>query len=225
MSGLGRNVVVAKPKPLLRGWLHAGAAVVSVLFTGVLVVRTWDDPPRMISMLVFGLSMVLLYGVSAVYHIGDWPPRTHRVLRALDHANIFVLIAGTYTALCFNVLGGWVRPVILSGVWAVAGAGTLLAIFRPGLSRGLGTIFYISTGWVAVAALPALLEALPGLPLWLLAFGGLLYTLGALIYTLKRPNPFPRYFGFHEIFHLFVIAGSAVMAAVVWVWAIPYPRP
>jgi hemolysin III len=219
------SVVVVKPKPLLRGWLHAGAAVASIVFTVVLAVITWDDLPRMLSMLIFGLSMVALYTVSAVYHIGNWPPRTHRVLRSIDHSNIFVLIAGTYTPLCFNVLGGWGRPAILSAVWAVALVGTLLAGFKPYLSRKWGTALYIGMGWIAVAALPALIEALPSTPMWLLLVGGILYTIGGMIYALKRPDPFPRVLGFHEIFHLFVIAGSVAMAAVVWIWVVPYPRP
>jgi hemolysin III len=157
MTSTASNVIVVKPKPLLRGWLHRGAAVVSILFTVVLVVTTWDDPPRMLSMLIFGLSMVELYTVSAVYHIGNWPPRTHRVLRSLDHSNIFVLIAGTYTPLCFNVLGGWIRPTVLAAVWTVCFVGIFLAIFQPRLSRKWGTVLYVGMGWIAIIALPALI--------------------------------------------------------------------
>jgi hemolysin III len=218
------QVTVHKPKPLLRGWLHVGAAVGSLFFTAVLVAVTWDDTPRMLTMLIFGLSMVELYAVSAVYHIGDWRPRVHRVLRSLDHANIFILIAGTYTPLCFNVLSGWVRPTVLALVWSIGAVGIFLAVFRPRLSRWAGTGLYIAMGWTAVTALPALIDALPPEPLWLLLLGGIFYTIGAVIYALKRPNPFPRVLGFHEIFHLFVIAGSIAMAAVIWIWVVPYPR-
>ena len=218
------NIFVHKPKPLLRGWLHAGAAVGAVALTIALLWRTGDDPPRLISMLVFGLTTFLMYAVSAVYHIGNWRPRTHRILRALDHANIYTLIAGTYTPIIFNVLAGWERPGILTAVWVVAAAGVLLTVVWPGVGRWTGTGLYIGMGWIIVAALPALLRALPSAPLWLLLLGGMLYTAGALVYVLKKPDPFPRYFGFHEIFHVFVIAGSIVMAIVLWVWVVPYPR-
>ena len=218
------NVIVAKPKPLLRGWLHAAAAIASVGVTVALLWNTWGDPPKSLSMLIFGFSMVALYTVSAVYHIGDWRPRVHRILRSLDHSNIFLLIAGTYTPLCFNVLSGWVRPTLLGAVWSVGIVGIVLAVLRPQLSREAGTALYIGMGWIAVAAIPALLETLPPLPILLLALGGILYTVGGVIYALKRPDPFPRVFGFHEIFHLFVIAGSAAMAAVIWGWVVPYPR-
>src|SRR5918997_917248 len=97
------QVKITKPKPLLRGWFHAVAAVGAAVLTIELCLLSWNDPPRMLSMLVFGLSMVELYAVSAVYHMGTWSPRVHRVLRAIDHSNIFVLIAGTYTPLCFNM--------------------------------------------------------------------------------------------------------------------------
>ena len=106
------GVLPAGPKPLLRGWFHAGAAVAAVLFTGLLVWASGHDTPRLISMLIFGLSMVELYTLSAIYHIGAWRPPVRRVLRSIDHANIFVLIAGTYTPICFNVLtGGFGIPI------------------------------------------------------------------------------------------------------------------
>lgn len=211
-------------KPLLRGWLHAGAAVVSVAFTVALVWASLGDGPRLVSMLIFGLSMVELYTVSAIYHIGMWSPPAKRILRSMDHANIFVLIAGTYTPICFNVLSGWVRITILVLIWTLAAAGMALAIFNPRVPRWVGTGLYIGMGWVVLLALPALLEALPLFAILTLLAGGILYTLGAVIYALKRPNPFPRVLGFHELFHLFVIAGSVALATAVWVWVLQYPR-
>ncbi|HET9494677.1 MAG TPA: hemolysin III family protein, partial [Chloroflexia bacterium] len=129
------QVVVIQPKPLLRGWSHALAAVASVVFTIVLAFVSAYDPPRMVSMIVFGASMVVLYTVSAVYHIGRWTPRVHRVLRSLDHANIFLLIAGTYTPICFNLLDGWFRVFMLATVWALAVAGMGLSVFTLKLPR------------------------------------------------------------------------------------------
>lgn len=223
-AGASTGTQIELPRPLLRGWFHAVAAVLAVLFTIALAWASWYDGQRLVSMLVFGLSMVELYTVSAIYHIGTWSPRAKRVLRSVDHTNIFVVIAGTYTAICFNVLDGWIRDAILIVIWLLAIIGLILAIFKPRVPRWVGTGIYIGMGWVVVLALPALLEALPWQAIALLAAGGVLYTLGAVIYALKRPNPFPKVMGFHEVFHLFVIAGSVACSIVVWVWALPYPR-
>jgi hemolysin III len=220
-----RPAAVMPPKPLLRGWFHAGGALASLIFTVVLVWLSAYDPPRMLSMLVFGLSMVELYTVSAVYHIGRWTPRVHRVLRSLDHSNIFVLIAGTYTPLCFNVLDGWLRTIILTLIWILALAGVLLAIFKLNLPRWVGSALYIGMGWVSLFALPSFVQSLGWGPVLLLILGGVLYTIGGVIYAMKRPNPFPRILGFHEVFHLFVIAGSVTLACVITIWVLPFPRP
>jgi hemolysin III len=208
-------------KPLLRGWLHAGAALIALGFTAVLGWRSWSDWPRLISLLVFGASMVELYTMSAIYHIGHWRPQVLRRLRALDHANIFVLIAGTYTPLCYNLLDGWLRWVILVSIWTLAVAGVTATSIFPQMPRWVGTSLYISMGWVAVLALPGFWQALPAAALGLLATGGALYTLGAVIYGRKRPNPFPRVFGFHELFHLCTIGAGVIFALVVWFWVVP----
>jgi hemolysin III len=211
-------------KPLLRGWLHAGAAVVAVAVTVLLLWRTRDDPTRMISMLVFGLSMVELYSVSAAYHIGGWVGQRRQVLRALDHANIFVLIAGTYTPICVNVLDGSLRIAVLGVVWtlAIVGIATTVLAFR--LPRWVYTGLYVLMGWVALVPFPSLTRLLPW-PAWaLLIAGGVFYTVGAVVYARRRPDPFPRVFGFHEVFHSFVIAGSSSFAVMIWVWVVPFPR-
>ncbi|HEX9989583.1 MAG TPA: hemolysin III family protein [Chloroflexia bacterium] len=219
------QVKVTKPKPLLRGWFHAVAAVGAVALTVALCLLSWNDPPRMLTMLVFGLSMVELYAVSAVYHMGTWSPRVHRVLRAIDHSNIFVLIAGTYTPLCFNMLSGWLRVASLTTIWALALVGIALSVLTLKLPRMVGTILYIIMGWVSIGTLPALLEVLPVGAIALLMFGGVLYTIGGLIYARRWPDPFPRVLGFHEVFHLLVVAGGVVFAAVIAVWVLPFPRP
>lgn len=214
----------ALPKPLLRGRFHAAAAVAAIALTVALCAQSRTDPPRLISMLIFGLSMVELYTVSAVYHIGRWGPAIWSRLRALDHANIFILIAGTYTPLCFNVLSGWLRPAILALIWALAVAGAALTTLTPRTPRWLSTALYVGMGWVALLALPQFARALGWGAVALLLLGGGLYTTGALVYARRRPDPFPRVFGFHEVFHLFVIAGSAAFAAAIWLWALPFPR-
>lgn len=211
-------------KPLLRGWFHAGAAVASVLVTLALGLATREDLPRFLSVLVFGLSMVEMYTVSAIYHRGAWQGRRRVALRALDHANIFVLIAGTYTPICVNVFAGWLRVGILAAIWGLAVLGVASAVLSLRFPRWLQTGLYIGMGWVSLVGLPELLRLWPWQPIALLFAGGALYTLGAVVYGLKRPNPVPRVLGFHEVFHLFVIAGSAAFAIAIWVWVLPFPR-
>lgn len=175
-------------------------------------------------MLIFGLSMIELYTVSAIYHIITWSAAKRRVLRSIDHANIFILIAGTYTPLCFNVLTGWVRIALLVVIWLLALSGIGISIFALNIPRRVTTALYISMGWVVVLALPAFLTILPWTAVATLLLGGVLYTIGAIIYARKKPDPFPIVWGYHEVFHLFVIAGSVAFAACVWIWALPFPR-
>lgn len=216
---------IQKPvKPLLRGWSHALAALASLALTIILCWLSRADMPRLISMLIFGLSMIELYTFSAVYHIITWPPAKRRVLRTVDHANIFILIAGTYTPLCFNILTGWVRAAILVVIWFLALLGISTSIFTLKLPRWTTAVLYVGMGWVVVLALPAFLAVLSWKAIATLLLGGILYTIGAVIYARKQPNPFPKIWGYHEIFHLFVIAGSIAFAVCVWHWALPFPR-
>lgn len=211
-------------KPLLRGWSHALAALAAVVVTILLLVQTQDDLVRFVSLLIFGLSMIGLYLGSAVYHIGRWRGRPATFLRALDHANIFLLIAGTYTPICVNVLSGTLRVVVLALVWTIGLAGAISTIFTLHLPRWATTGLYLGMGWVALIALPQLVQLLPWQAIAMLFSGGVLYSIGAVVYALKRPNPLPRVFGFHEIFHLFTIAGGAAFVAMIWLWVVPFPR-
>lgn len=227
MNNLLQPASISAPKParpLMRGWSHALAACAALLLTIALCWQSRADPPRLISMLIFGLSMLELYTISALYHIGRWSTRPARVLRTIDHANIFVMIAGTYTPLCFNLLSGWLRITLLAVIWSLAALGVSLALLTLRLPRWITTALYIGMGWVVVLALPAFLAVIPWYAVATLVLGGILYTLGAVVYARKRPNPFPRVFGFHEIFHLFVIAGSIAFASCIWIWALSIPR-
>ena len=218
------DIAEAPPKPLMRGWLHAGAAVAAVMTTLIFCWLSRRDPPKAISLLIFGLSMIELYTVSALYHIGTWSPRVRPVLRSLDHANIFLLIAGTYTPLCFNVLSGWPRVVLLSTIWLLALAGLVVALFTVRLPRWVSPVLYVAMGWIAVLALPLFLARLPIIAIVMLLGGGALYTIGAAIYARRWPDPLPRIFGFHEVFHSFVIAGSAAFITMIALWVLPITR-
>lgn len=208
-------------KPLLRGWLHAAAAVGAVIVTMILTTQTAATPRLFWSTLVFGLSMILLYGVSAIYHLGNWRGRASRVWRSFDHANIFVLIAGTYTPFCVVLLTGLTRLAMLLLLWGLALAGVGLKIWRPFMSRSISTGLYIGMGWIGVALVPRLMQTLPTPAISLLFAGGILYTLGGVIYTLRWPTLLPRIFSYHELFHLLCIAGNAAYLLTMWRWILP----
>lgn len=212
------------PKPLLRGWSHGVAALVSVAGLVTLILITRRDPAKLASMIVYGSSLVLLFGVSATYHIFNWPPRVKDWLRRADHATIFVFIAATYTPLVFNVLGGWWRIGVLVAIWicalaGVAGAAPFLRIPRIALA-GL----YLAMGWLAVVALVPLTAALGWAAALMMALGGLQYSLGAAAYAFRRPRLWPRIFGYHELFHLAVITASVTFYVIVVYYAVPYRR-
>ena len=209
-------------KPLLRGWLHLAAAVGSVAVTIGLLAQTYHDPSRWISLLIFGLSMIVLYTVSSVYHIGSWRGRPATVLRAFDHANIYLFIAGSYTPICVIVLTGWMQVVVLSLIWFLAAVGVATSVFTIRLPRWASAAMYLGMGWLALIPLPRLLEALPLQATAIFAVGGLLYSLGAVVYALRWPNPWPRIFGFHEIFHVFVVGGTAAFLIAIWSWVVPF---
>jgi hemolysin III len=209
-------------KPRLRGWSHAAGAVLAVAGAATLVILSRQQPAKAVTMLIYGLSMVLLLAVSAVYHIGTWRPRVRAVLRGVDHANIFLFIAASYTALAFNALTGWWRTGILVSVWllAVVGMATLTGAVK--LPRWALAGLYVALGWIGVAVVPQVAAAL-GLPaLLLILLGGVLYSTGALAYAFKRPRLWPRTFGYHEVFHLLVLGASASFFVVMALYVIPY---
>ncbi|UJP41180.1 PAQR family membrane homeostasis protein TrhA [Cellulomonas palmilytica] len=207
-SGVSRAVeqVAATVKPLLRGWIHAGVAPFVLAASIVLVVLS-PTPAAKWSTAVFGLSAVMLFGTSAIYHRGTWSPRVAAVLRRLDHTNIFLIIAGTYTPLCVLLLPATTARNLLIAVWAGALVGLLARIFWLGAPRWVYVPIYVILGWVAVAFLPQFYREGGPAILWLVIAGGLAYTVGAVVYGTKRPNPSPRYFGFHEIFHALTVVG------------------
>ncbi|HEV2028357.1 MAG TPA: hemolysin III family protein [Candidatus Dormibacteraeota bacterium] len=211
-------------KPLLRGWSHAAAALVAIAGLVTLIVITRHDTPKLVSMMVYGTGLVLLFGVSATYHIINWPPAVKDWLRRADHATIFVFIAATYTPLVFNVLDGWWRVGVLVAVWLCALAGVAGAAPFLRIPRQLLASLYLAMGWVAVVALVPLTAALGWVAAVLIAFGGLQYSLGAAAYAFKRPRLWPRVFGYHELFHLAVISASVTFYAIVVHYAVPFHR-
>jgi len=193
-------------KPHLRGWIHLGVTPFVVVASIVLVVLSPTSQAKW-SCAVFGITAIMLFGTSALYHRGHWSPRTSAVLRRLDHTNIFLIIAGTYTPLSLLLLPPSTARVLLLVVWSGALVGLLARVFWLGAPRWVYVPVYVALGWVAVWFFPSFYRSGgPWIVFWI-AFGGLAYTLGAVVYGTKRPNPSPRWFGFHEIFHVLTVVG------------------
>lgn len=195
----------------VNGLTHLAGVILAVVGLGMLLATAASAGrvDQLVAFGIFGLSLIALYLASSLYHLLPLSPAGVARLRRLDHVAIFVLIAGTYTPFCLLALeGGW-RWGLLALIWGLALCGVLLKLLWMGAPRWLSVILYLGMGWIAVVAAPALLQAVPAAGMaWVLA-GGLVYSAGALVYGFKRPNLIPGTFGFHELWHLFVVAGSA----------------
>lgn len=208
-------------KPRLRGVSHQWAFFVSVVLGAVLVLQAPGGSPKVASA-IYAFSVTGLFGASALYHRINWRSlAARRWMRRLDHSMIFVLIAGTYTPFAALVLDGTLATVILVVVWAGAAAGIVLKLVWIDAPKWLIAVIYVALGWVAVAAFPAMLDQLGITPTAMVAAGGLLYTAGAVVYALRRPDPSPEVFGYHEIFHALVIAAAALQYAVIAFFVLP----
>jgi hemolysin III len=212
---------LAEVKPKLRGWMHACTAPLALAGFVVLIVLSPTTTTR-VGSAVFAASALLLFTTSGVYHRGHWSPRVWEFLRRMDHASIFVLIAGSYTPFALLFLHGHAQAVLLSVIWTAAIAGMLFRIFWIDAPRWFYIPMYIALGWAAVFFIPQFLDGADRFSagiavtvLALVAAGGLLYTVGGVVYGLKRPNPSPRWFGFHEVFHSFTIVAFACHYAAV----------
>jgi len=195
----------------VNGLTHLAGGLLASVGVVVLLVKAANAGrmDQMVAFGIFGLSLTALYSASTLYHLLPLSSAGVARLRRVDHMMIFMLIAGTYTPFCLLALdGGW-RVGLLALVWSLALCGVLLKLLWMGASRWLSVALYLGMGWVAVIAAPALFQAVPtGGMAWVLG-GGLVYSVGAIVYGLRRPNPVPGVFGFHELWHLFVMAGSA----------------
>jgi hemolysin III len=218
MSGMPNVAQAVKPR--LRGVLHQWAFFVS-LVAGAALVLIAPAGRATFATAVYALTVAGLFGVSAIYHRVNWVSVTaRRWMRRLDHSMIFLLIAGTYTPFALLVLHGTLATAILIAVWGGALAGIVLNLVWIDAPKWLTAVVYVALGWVAVAAFPAMFDDLGVTPTMLVALGGVLYTLGAVVYATHRPDPAPAVFGYHEIFHALVIAAAAVQYSVVAIYVI-----
>jgi hemolysin III len=206
------DMLAARPK--LRGLLH-GIAFPLTVAGGIVLVSLAGTPRARLGCAVYALSACLLFGVSALYHRWHGSQRVRAVLRRLDHANIFLIIAGTYSPIALIVLNGRTSDVVLTVVWAGAILGIGLQLLWRSAPQWLYVPIYLALGWVAVFVLPDLLHHGGVAVLVLVAAGGALYTLGAVVYAFKRPDPVPRIFGYHEVFHALTVAGFVLQYVAV----------
>jgi hemolysin III len=197
------GLVEPETKPSWRGWIHTGVLPLAVA-GGIVLIVLADGLVAKVAAAVFFAGSVLLFGTSAIYHRFNWSPKVKLALKRFDHANIFLLIAGSYTPITLLALPQDKGLILIIAIWVVALMGISFRVFWIGAPRWLYVVIYIAMGWAAVVYLPEFLEANLAMML-LILIGGLLYTLGAVFYAMKRPNPFPGHFGFHEIFHTFTV--------------------
>lgn len=199
---------------MLRGASHLVAAIIAPFAMWYLMAIS-DSPRSWVSASIFGSCVIMLFGASSMYHF--WPKGSNLkpLARRIDHATIFVFIAGVYTPFALKIFGNaWGIP-ILSTIWALAGIGWLVTVLRPSTPRWLRTSLYLALGWIGLATIPKLVIGVPWQIIALVASAGLVYSLGAVIYGTRRPDPLPAYFGYHEFFHLLV-----VVATGLFYWAI-----
>jgi hemolysin III len=202
-------------KPSWRGWIHAIAFPVAIV-AGVALVATAPTTAATVSSAIFVATAALLFGVSALLHRGHWSPRVEAGLRRLDHSNIYLIIAGTYTPIAVLALPSSQGKVMLAIVWTGAIAGVFFRVFWLGAPRWLSTTLYVVIGWVAIFFVPELIDG-AGVPaVILIVIGGVLYSVGAVVYGMKRPNLVPGTFGFHELFHALTVAAFSCHYVAIW---------
>ena len=200
--------MLAKLREPINGLTHFFAAIVASIGLVVLIILGWHSLIKEISLSLYGISLVFLFAASASYHMVKAKPRIIATFRKLDHSAIFFLIAGTYTPFCVLMFSGFWKWGFLAIIWSLALIGILVKIFIPEAPRWLHTGVYVMMGWLCMAAIGEMLRVLPaGALIWLIV-GGVVYTLGAIIYATKTLDFFPGKFGFHEIWHIFVILGA-----------------
>lgn len=212
----GERLTLGKMQNPVRGILHGTAAVLSVAGAIVLWLRSDGDLSRQLALLVFGLSLVALYTTSSLYHSVPWRGVWKARMQRLDHAMIYVLVAGTYTPIVLVAVGGWLRWTALGTTWGIAAVGIAQKVYRPGVGDWLSITMQTIQGWIGLTLVGPLARQFPVGALLLVLLGGLLYTVGLVVFVTKRPRLWPHVFSYHEVFHLFVVAGSAAHYAAIF---------
>ncbi len=212
--------MLSKFREPVSGLTHLGGAIAALIGQIVLLTLVWPGVEKLVSALVYGVSLIGLFSASAAYHLVNAGPKVTQILRKLDHSAIFLLIAGTYTPFCLNAFTGFFRWGLLAIIWGIAAVGIVVKLFYMGAPRWLSAGIYVLMGWLCLMAAGEMTTALTPFTLAWLIIGGVIYTLGAIVYTTKIFNFVPGKFGFHEVWHLFVLLGAlahfvAVLGVIV----------
>jgi hemolysin III len=194
---------------------HWAGAILALIGLVALLVLGWGNLAKIISLAIYGLSLIFLFSASATYHMVQVKDKVLQIFRKIDHSAIFVLIAGTYTPFCVNVFSGFWKWGLLSIIWSLALIGIIVKVFYIGAPRWLNTSIYLVMGWLCLAAIGQMLAVLPVWVISWLVAGGVIYTLGAIVYVTKIFNFFPGKFGFHEVWHIFVMLAAAAQFIAV----------
>jgi hemolysin III len=208
MAASSSSIQPVLDKPLLRGVLHQVGFSASLVI-GILLIVGSGGASEHVAAAVFAGSVAACFGLSALYHRVNWRPSVRLWMRRADHAGIYLLIAGTYTPVCLLALEGAWRLVALSLIWLAAAAAIIFKFTWVGAPKWLAAVTGIALGWAGVALLPQLLTRMHPVAIALIAIGGIAYTVGAVIYALRRPDPLPKVFGYHEVFHALTLVGVA----------------
>ena len=204
-----------EPRPSWRGWIHQVAAILTVPFIVAFALNA-DPGEARVGAVTFAVSLVALFATSAAYHRIDWSPRWLLRMKRADHVAIFALCAGTYTGVSLVIFDGWQQTLILTLSWAAVIGGAIAASFGAFEKRGAANASYITLGWLAVLLLPRLVDRLDATQLGLIVAGGVLYTVGAIALAMRRPDPWPRHFGYHEVWHCLTVVAAICHGTVVW---------
>ncbi len=214
--------MLAKLREPVNGLTHFFAAIVAAIGLIVLIVLGWKSVLKEISFSIYGTSLILLFAASATYHMVKAKPKIIESLRKLDHSAIYLLIAGTYTPFCVVMFQGFWQWGLLAIIWSLAAIGIIVKMFIIKAPRWLTAGVYIVMGWLCIAAIGEMLKVLPAGALAWLVTGGVIYTLGAIIYITKKLDFLPGRFGFHEVWHIFVILGALAHFIAIAVYVAPH---
>jgi hemolysin III len=213
--------MIGRLREPVNGLSHLLAALLAIAGVVALLIVGRSTIDKEISLLIYGCTLVLLFSASATYHLVQASPRAMAALRKLDHAAIYLLIAGTYTPFCYNMFSGFWKWGLLATVWSLALVGLIVKVFIMRTPRWLNAGLYLLLGWSVILGLQEMLAVLPAGALVCLATGGILYTVGAVIYITKVPDFIPGKFGFHEVWHIFVMLGALAHFAAVIAYVAP----
>lgn len=207
--------MITTQKPLLRGYLHQEAFFIALGACALLIAKS-TEKRTLIAALVYSIGLLLMLGISSIYHRIHWQPQTRALLKRLDHSAIFIQIAGTFTPVCMLALDKKQGHALLIFIWIFAIAGILQSIFWVKAPKYATALFYVAMGWMALPYISALAQTLGETKLALIIAGGIVFTIGSIFYATKRPKIYPHIFGYHELFHFFTIIGALLHFIVVY---------